>query len=189
LKIGLYGGTFDPIHNGHLRVVVELIARKVVDQIVLIPAGEPQLRQSPPKADGTSRVQMCKLAISDLPAGIKESVTVNELEINRDGPSYAIDTVESLMKEQNSDANEYFWIIGSDAYQKIEQWHRAKELQELVSFIVIDRPGDSAAEDLDGLDIGALDISATQIRNDVSVNGVSPSVRKFIMDRKLYASK
>jgi nicotinate-nucleotide adenylyltransferase len=93
------------------------------------------------------------------------------------------------MNEQNSDANEYFWIIGSDAYQKIDQWHRAKELQELVSFIVIDRPSDGSSEELDGLDIGALDISATQIRNDVSVSGVSPSVRKFILDRKLYASK
>ena len=189
MKIGLYGGTFDPIHNGHLRVVVELNARKVVDQIVLIPAGQPQLRQSAPKADGPSRLQMCKLAISDLPTGIKESVTVNEIEINRDGPSFAIDTVESIMNEQNSDANEYFWIIGSDAYQKIDQWHRAKELQELVSFIVIDRPSDGSSEELDGLDIGALDISATQIRNDVSVSGVSPSVRKFILDRKLYASK
>lgn len=180
-RLGIYGGTFDPIHNGHLRVVVELISRKVVDEILLIPAGEPRLREVAPIADGITRLEMCKLAIDDLPAGIKEKVSVSDIEINRTGPTYAIDTVEELEKK----GAELFWIIGSDAYAKIDSWHRANELQEKVSFIVIDRPGSKS----DGLDIGALDISATEIRNDREVNGTSPSVRKFITQRKLYASK
>ena len=180
-RTGIYGGTFDPIHNGHLRVIVELISRKVVDQIILIPAGEPLLRENVPKADGPTRLEMCKLAVNDLPSGVKEKVTVSDIEIKRNGPSYAIDTVEELEKS----GDDLFWIIGSDAYAKIDKWHRAEELQEKVSFIVIDRPGDTG----DGLDIGALDISATEIRNDSQVNGTSPSVRKFITERKLYASK
>jgi nicotinate-nucleotide adenylyltransferase len=124
---------------------------------------------------------MCKLAIIDLPAGIKERVSVSEIEINRSGPSYAIDTVEEFEKS----GKELFWIIGSDAYSKIEKWHRATELQDKVSFIVIDRPGDNG----EGLDIGALEISATEIRSDSQVNGTSPSVRKFIAERKMYASQ
>lgn len=124
---------------------------------------------------------MCKLAIIDLPAGIKERVSVSEIEINRIGPSYAIDTVEEFEKS----GKELFWIIGSDAYSKIEKWHRASELQDKVSFIVIDRPGDNG----EGLDIGALEISATEIRSDSQVNGTSPSVRKFIAERKMYASQ
>lgn len=180
-KTGIYGGTFDPIHNGHLRVVVELISRKIVDQIILIPAGEPRLRESAPKADGPTRFQMCKLAVEDLPTGVKEKVFVSDIEIKRSGPSYAIDTVEELAKS----GDDLYWIIGSDAYEKIDKWHRADELEEQVSFIVIDRPGDSG----DGLDIGALDISATEIRSDSQVNGTSPSVRKFITERKLYASQ
>ncbi len=180
-RTGLFGGTFDPIHNGHLRVVVELISRKVVDSIILIPAGEPLLRENTPKADGPTRLEMCKLAVNDLPSGVKEKVTVNDIEIKRHGPSYAIDTVEELEKS----GDDLFWIIGSDAYAKIDKWHRAEDLREKVSFIVIDRPGDTG----DGLDIGALDISATEIRNDSQVNGTSPSVRKFITERKLYASK
>jgi len=124
---------------------------------------------------------MCKLAITDLPAGIKERVNVSEIEINRNGPSYAIDTVEEFEKS----GKELFWIIGSDAYSKIEKWHRASELQDKVSFIVIDRPGDNG----EGLDIGALEISATEIRSDSQVNGTSPSVRKFIAERKMYASQ
>ncbi|MFM8921383.1 MAG: nicotinate (nicotinamide) nucleotide adenylyltransferase [Candidatus Nanopelagicaceae bacterium] len=183
MKIGIYGGTFDPIHNGHLRVVVELLTRKVVEKIILVPAGAPQLRQSTPTADGATRFRMCQLAIEDLPESIKGQVAVSDLEILREGPSFAIDTINQI-KDQNL-KDEFFWIIGSDAYEKIDSWHRAAELKESVSFIVIDRPGGES----DGLDIGALDISATQIRADRAVHGVSPSVRKFIQERKLYASK
>lgn len=145
----------------------------------MIPAGDPQLRDAP-KVDGATRLEMCKVAINDLPSGIKEKVSVSDIEVKRSGPSYAIDTVEAL-----EGSNELFWIIGSDAYAKIDNWHRSEELQDKVSFIVIDRPGD----DGDGLDIGALDISATEIRSDSQVNGTSPSVRKYITERKLYASK
>ena len=184
-KTGIYGGTFDPIHNGHLRVVVELISRKIVDQIILIPAGEPRLREAAPIADGPTRLEMCNLAISDLPNGIKDKVTVSDIEILRSGPSYAIDTVEALEKS----GDELFWIIGSDAYANIDKWHRSEELQEKVSFIVVDRPGSNQGDSKESLDIGALDISATEIRRDEEVNGTSPSVRKFIIQRKLYASK
>ena len=187
-RIGIYGGTFDPIHNGHLRVVVELITRKVVDQIILIPAGEPKLRENAPVADGQTRLEMCRLAVSDLPVGIKEHVEVSDIEVVRSGPSYAIDTVSEIEKSKGNNV-ELFWIIGSDAYEKIEDWHRSKELQEKVSFIVIDRPGVKSGDKGDGLDIGALNISATDIREDKEVSGVSPSVRKYITERKLYASK
>lgn len=186
-KLGIFGGTFDPIHNGHLRVIVELLTRKIVDKIILIPAGDPLLRKQPPVADGSTRFEMCKLAIQDLPNGIKDQVTVSDIEINRAGPTYAIDTVKELAKS----GDELFWIIGSDAYEKIDKWHRADELREQVSFIVIDRPGDGGK----GLDIGALDISATNIRSRIKsrsgeeANGTSPSVRKYITERNLYAGK
>lgn len=187
-RVGLYGGTFDPIHNGHLRVVAELLNRNIVDEIILIPAGQPRLRENAPVADGVTRLEMCKLAISDLPTSLKDRVKASDIEIIRSGPTYAIDTVESL----ESSAVELFWILGSDAYSKIDNWHRSAELKERVNFIVIERPGTSESE---GLDIGALDISATEIRSsaekgsDQELPGVSPSVRKFISDRKLYAGK
>lgn len=183
-RIGLYGGTFDPIHNGHLRVVVELLSRKIVDEIILIPAGQPLLRETAPIVDGASRYEMCKLAIADLPTGIKELVSVSDIEIKRVGPSFAIDTVEQIENSETG-AKELYWIVGSDAYANLEKWHRHQELEEKVSFIVIDRPGANG----DGIDIGALDISATQVRGDSQLNGISPSVRKFITERKLYASK
>jgi nicotinate-nucleotide adenylyltransferase len=185
-KLGIYGGTFDPIHNGHLRVVVELLSRKIVDQIILIPAGEPRLREQQPIVDGASRLEMCELAINDLPRELRDRVSASDIEIKRSGSTYAIDTVEELEKS----GDELYWIIGSDAYAKVDQWHRSEDLKEKVSFIVIDRPG---AELEHGIDIGALDISATEIRTDINKNrepvGVSPSVRKYIAERKLYAGK
>ena len=116
-----------------------------------------------------------------MPGGIREKVSVSDLEIKRNGPSYAIDTVEALEKAEL----ELFWIIGSDAYAKIDKWHRAEDLKEKVSFIVIDRPGDDGS----GLDIEALDISATEIRKSQEFSNTSPSVRTYITERKLYASK
>lgn len=172
-----------------------------MDEIILIPAGAPRLREHAPHADGATRLEMCKLAITDLPSGVKERVTVSDVEIKRSGESFAIDTVANFISStdsdktsvKNSDKSELFWIIGSDAYSKIDQWHRAAELKELVSFIVIDRPGAEAGSNIKAIDIDALDISATQIRSELEnatdSHGVSPTVRKFISERKLYASK
>lgn len=183
-KIGIYGGTFDPIHNGHLRVVVELLTRKVVDQIVLVPAGQPLLKENQPIAKSEDRLKMCQLAITDLPSDIRNKVLVSDVEINRPGPSYAIDTVDFFEKENPS--KELFWILGSDAYSNIENWHRSVELQEKVNFIVIDRPGTA---DGSAMDIDAIDISSTKIRNDKTFSAVSTSVRKYILEKKLYVSK
>lgn len=176
-KIGIYGGTFDPIHNGHVKVIGQLLSRSVVDQILVIPAGDPLLRENAPTASGPDRFEMCKLATKDF-----NKVTVLDLEIKRSGPSYAIDTVEEIKK--NNPSAELFWIIGSDAYEKIDKWHRSEELQDLVNFIVVERPGYS-----DGIDIDALNISATQIRQDKDLNGVPFLVQKYIKEKKLYASK
>ena len=96
MKVGLYGGTFDPIHNGHIRVIEEVISRKLVDRLLVVPAGEPRLRENAPVATGAQRRAMCQLAISVLPAEISSHVEVNPIEVLRQGPSYAIDTVEAI---------------------------------------------------------------------------------------------
>lgn len=176
-KIGIYGGTFDPIHNGHIQVIAQLLARGIIDQIILIPAGQPLLRENSPVASGIDRLQMCKLATAEL-----KGVTVSDLEIKRSGPSYAIDTAIEI-QSQNPES-ELFWIIGSDAYEKIDLWHQSSALKELVSFIVIERPGYG-----DGLDIDAIDISATEIRQGHDLSSVPFAVRNYINEKKLYASK
>ena len=182
-KIAIYGGTFDPIHIGHLHVISEIISRGLADKILLIPAGEPQLRDAQPIASASDRRAMCQVALRDLPAEVSGKVEVNPIEILRQGPSFTIDTVEAVAQSYPED--QIALIIGTDAFTKIHQWHRASELQDMVEFIVIDRPEFPGKSNLD---IGALDISATQVRAG-DLTSVSPNVATYIKEHDLYASK
>ena len=181
-KLGIYGGTFDPIHRGHLHLIEEVLARKVVDRIILIPAGQPQLRSSQTLATGQQRREMCLAALKDLPTSISQLVEVNPIEILRSGPSYTIDTVEAI--KQTFPDDQLYLLLGTDAYEKIDEWHRSKDLSDLVEFVVIDRP------DFPGrptLDIDALNISATSVRSG-DFSALSPSVSAYIKEHNLYAS-
>ena len=182
MKLGLYGGTFDPIHNGHLHVITQLLERAVVDRILVIPAGEPRLRENAPIASGADRRAMCQLAINDLPAEIRSKVEVNPIEILRMGPSYTIDTVEAVAQAYPDD--EIVLIVGTDAAAKLDQWHRVDELMKMVTLEVIQRPGSIAnlARDID-----AIDVSATQVRLHQS-DQLSPSVAAYIKEHNLYVS-
>ena len=180
-RIGLYGGTFDPIHNGHFYVITELLERDVVDQIILVPAGEPWLREKAPIASGEDRLKMCQLAVAELDLG--DEVLVNSIEIRRSGPSYTIDTVEALKATYPND--KIALILGTDAHSNIDQWHRSDELKKLVEVLVIDRPDFPGSPTLD---IDALKISATAVR-DGEFDLLPPAVVTYIKERGLYASK
>ena len=155
-----------------MHVITQLLRRDVVDQILLFPAGQPRLREHDPVATGAQRRAMCELAL----------VEVNPIEILRDGPSYTIDTVEAVAQSYPDDS--LHLIIGSDAYSKLDQWHRVDDLKKLVTFIIIERPGSES--DL-GIDIGALNVASTGIREGSS-REYSPSVAHFIKEHHLYGS-
>mgnify|MGYP000511729919 CR=1 FL=1 len=183
MRIGLYGGTFDPIHNGHLHVIHELISRKVVDKVLVLPAGEPRLREHAPIASGPQRRTMCQLAVNELPADIKKHIEVNPIEVLREGPSYTIDTVEAVAQAFEGDT--IVLIVGTDAYEKIDQWHRAEELKKMVEFVVIDRPEFPGEHNTS---VDAIAVSATDIRAHKS-DAVPAAVAAFIKENNLYASK
>jgi len=178
-RVGIYGGTFDPIHLGHLHVITQLFEKDLVDQLLLIPAGQPLLREGAPIATAQQRRAMCQLALADLPAEIATKVQVNPIEVLRMGPSYAIDTVEAVAQTYPDDS--IIVIIGQDAAEKLDQWHRIDALRKMVQFLVIGRPGYAG----DGIDIGALDVAATTIRQGLSAD-VSSSVAAFIRENNLY---
>ncbi len=178
-RVGIYGGTFDPIHLGHLHVITQLFEKDLVDQLLVIPAGQPLLRDNAPVASAQQRRAMCQLALSDLPSDIAAKVQVNPIEILRMGPSYAIDTVEAVA--QNYPDDSLVLIIGQDAADKLDQWHRIDELRAMVEFLIIGRPGYTG----NGVDIGALDVAATTIRQGLSAD-VSSSVAAFIIENNLY---
>ena len=182
-KIAIYGGTFDPIHLGHLHVIAEVIKRDIADRILLVPAGQPRLRDAEPSATGGDRRAMCQAALKDLAPEIAARVEVNPIEILRSGPSYSIDTIEAVAQTYPGD--QILLILGTDAFSKIEEWHRSKELQDMVDFIVIDRPDFPGSPNLD---INALNVSATAVRAGDFEN-VSPHVAAYIKEHNLYASK
>ncbi len=184
-RIGLYGGTFDPFHEGHLHLIEQLLSLDLVDELIVVPAGKPWLRGSAPIAPPADRLAMAQMAIKDLPAQIRDHVWVNDIEIKREGPTYTIDTVEEFKKYQ-PDAR-WILILGSDVYSGIKKWHRAAELRELVEFLVIARDGE-------GLNIDALPVSASGIRQQIkagesAIKYLPESVWTYIKERNLYASK
>ena len=164
---------------GHLHVITQLIEKKIVDQLLVVPAGEPLLRSQAPQATAQQRRAMCQLALSDLPSHVASKVQVNPIEVLRIGPSYAIDTVEAVAQSFPEDS--IVLIVGEDAADKLEQWHRIDELRTMVAFLVISRPGYQG----NGIDIGALPVAATTIRAGLSAD-VSSSVATFIRDNDLY---
>jgi nicotinate-nucleotide adenylyltransferase len=178
-RVGIYGGTFDPIHLGHLHVITQLISRNLIDQLLVVPAGVPLLRDKAPVATGAQRRAMCQLALSDLVPEIAAKVQVNPIEILRTGPSFTIDTVEAVKQTFPDDT--IVLIIGQDAAEKLENWHRIDELRAMVEFLVIKRPGYTG----EGIDIDALPVAATTIRQGLSAD-LSSSVATFIRENNLY---
>jgi nicotinate-nucleotide adenylyltransferase len=114
-----------------------------------------------------------------LPAAVASKIQVNPIEVLRTGPSYAIDTVEAVAQSYPDDT--LVLIIGQDAADKLDQWHRIDELRTMVEFVVISRPGYEG----NGIDIGALPVAATTIRDGLSAE-VSSSVASFIRENNLY---
>lgn len=184
-RIGLYGGTFDPIHRGHLYLIEQLFARDIVDELIVVPTGEPWLRNRAPFASPQDRLAMAQLAVKELPENIRSHVWVSDVEVRRSGPTYTIDTVQEL-KASRPDAR-WLLILGSDAYADIERWHRSAELQMLIEILVIARDGE-------GLNIEALPVSASRIRaqiqaHETEIKYLPESVWAYIKERNLYVSK
>ena len=162
-----------------MHVITQLIEKKIVDQLLVVPAGQPLLRDQAPHASAQQRRTMCQLALLDLPTEVASKVQVNPIEVLRTGPSFAIDTVEAVV--QNYPDDQIVLIVGQDAADKLDLWHRIDELRTMVEFVVISRPGFQG----NGIDIGALPVAATTIREGLSAD-VSSSVAAFIRENNLY---
>jgi nicotinate-nucleotide adenylyltransferase len=140
--IGIFGGTFDPIHYGHLRIAEEVAEMIDVRKMHFIPAGYPRLRGSP-EASLQHRTAMVGLAIEGNPRFI-----LDEREIRRPGVSYSVESLRELKQELGEDATLCF-VTGADAFMNLASWHRWRELFELCHFIIAARPGHVLTENLD----------------------------------------
>lgn len=134
MRIGLFGGTFDPIHIGHLRAAMEVKQGFDLDQIVFIPAALPPHKTQGAVSDAADRLEMVGLAVRG-----HSGFTVSDVELKRSGPSYSIDTINHFKRSTSKDTG-IFFISGLDAFLEIDTWKSYTELFKQVAFIVIARP-------------------------------------------------
>ncbi len=182
-RIGVYGGTFDPIHLGHLilaRVALETFG---FEKIVFIPAaGSPHKRDRRLSAPDI-RYAMLRAAIQGEPG-----LDLDDIELRRPPPSYTVDTMEA-MRDREPGA-EWFYLVGEDNLPRLTTWHRFGDLEKLVRFVILERSG-VRTEHPYATVRKYVDISATEIRNRVATGRsirylVPPPVEKIIRDEQLY---
>lgn len=190
-RIGVMGGTFDPIHHGHLVAASEVAQSFGLDEVIFVPTGKPW--QKDEVTESEHRYLMTVIATASNP-----SFTVSRVDIDREGPTYTIDTLRDL-KQQRPDA-ELFFITGADAIAQILGWRDHRELWDLAHFVAVSRPGHELStdglpsENVSQLEIPALAISSTDCRARVRRGHpvwylVPDGVVQYIAKHHLYRSK
>ncbi len=131
--LAIYGGTFDPVHLGHLRAALEVAEELDLDKVYFMPCAEPPFRKDV-RATAAERLEMVRLAIAGNPR-----FDISDLEIRRGGKSYAVESLEELKREQP--ASRLCFLVGADAFFSIHSWYQPMKLFELADFAVMTRPG------------------------------------------------
>lgn len=192
-RIIVFGGTFDPIHNGHLAIARCLRDELDAEKVLVVPAGRPWLRDGPPVAAAEHRLLMAELAIEG-----EDRIEVSNVDVIRDGTTYSIDTIRDLRGHYGDD-REYILAVGSDAAATLHRWHRYDELIEICTIAVIERPGTPTREpnlfpfqvitirgpmvDLSGSEIRLLYASGEVV---AAAKCVPQLTHRFIIENRLY---
>jgi nicotinate-nucleotide adenylyltransferase len=191
-RIGVFGGTFDPPHLGHLVAASEAASRCALDEVVFVPTGDPWQKQHLKITDASARLAMTRLAVESDPL-----FRVSTCDIEREGATYAVDTVADVRAEYDEDVELYF-IIGADSLENLHTWHRVEELCKAVKFIALNRPGHSRREvdtsfgaQVEFIDMPAVDVSSTECRQRVRDGQpirylVPDAVEAYVREHGLY---
>lgn len=161
VRLGVFGGTFDPVHVGHLAIARAALEAVPLDRILFVPARRSPLKDRGPIADAADRLAMLESAIADEPR-----FAVSRMELDRDGPSYTVETLERL-----GGADELFLILGSDALADFPRWKDATKVAALATLLVADRPGAPVSAPVGSVrifDAPRLDISSFELRARVA---------------------
>ena len=200
LKIGILGGTFDPIHIGHLAIAEAALDRLALDRVILIPAGRPWLKSGQVVSSPEHRLAMARLAINDKPG-----LEVSSIEIDRPGPTYTVDTLVELREELGSGV-ELYLVLGMDSVRELRRWREPERLFGLCTVVAVSRPEicDLSSAEIERSFTAAhgrtrtirgpmLDVSATDTRTRVAEGRsisdcVPPSVERHIREHGLYGA-
>ena len=179
MRIGIFGGTFDPVHVGHIVVATTVHHALQLDETRVIVAADPWQKDPPPIAPAAERYAAVQAAIYDID---DPSIHADAREVQRGGPTYTIDTVEELLALNPS--AELFLVVGYDAAKHIDSWHRVDELRSLVTLVVVNRPRFDEVVDVPGwkvevVDIPSIDVSSSMVRERLAaglpVDGLVPA--------------
>ncbi|NLJ52458.1 MAG: nicotinate (nicotinamide) nucleotide adenylyltransferase [Alcaligenaceae bacterium] len=191
-KIGLLGGSFNPIHKAHIKLALSALEQLPLEHVELLPAGQPWQKDSL-SVSSEHRLQMLKIAAEGHP-----KIIFNTMEIERDGPTYTIDTVREL-----DDNIDYYWLMGTDQLQNFPTWNGWKEIMQKLTLVVAKRPDYSseipkimldaqvAGKEIIQILFDEIDISSTEVRlrlakgEDVS-DYIHPGVLRYIKEHTLY---
>jgi len=184
-KNGILGGSFDPIHNGHLYIAKKAKELLQLDKVIFVPAARPPHKENQTLTNNNYRLEMITLGIENYPDFI-----ISNIELIRAGKNYTVDTIPIL--QQLYPNSEFYLIIGADMANDIKNWHRADELLQMVMPVTFERPGYTITNnDVKVLSADLIDVSSTKIRDkvrrDEDISGLVPeTVAEFIKDRRLY---
>jgi nicotinate-nucleotide adenylyltransferase len=190
-RVGIMGGTFDPIHNGHLVAASEVADRFGLDEVVFVPTGQPWQKADEPVSSAEDRYLMTVIATASNPG-----FRVSRAEIEREGPTYTVDTLRDFRAEYGPKA-QLFFITGADALEKILSWKDTDQMFELAHFIGVTRPGfplsaaHVPADAVSLVQVPAMAISSTDCRARVAAGKpvwylVPEGVVQYIAKRRLY---
>jgi nicotinate-nucleotide adenylyltransferase len=198
--IGVFGGTFNPIHYGHLRMAQEVAEVLKLDKVLFVPAGNPPLKNSE-LAEASDRYEMVKMAIA-----ANSSFLVSDLEVHQKGKSYTVMTLQNLISQVSHENAELFFILGIDAFADFHLWYKPEQLLALTHLVVISRPGftftslvsspyvpNLSEEDMEKLDKNEIHICSSELSDSNQMAyfckliplGISASlIRKLIRNGK-----
>jgi len=200
LRVGIFGGSFDPVHRGHLVLAQCCLEQAELDAVWFVPADEQPLKPDGPQASGARRLAMLELAVEDC-----AEFSVSTIELDRGGVSYTVDTLESLCEEEPT--AELFFLMGADSLAELPRWHRATEVCKLATPLIVHRAGAEEpnfrilhnflslerADKIERLQVEmpATPISSSQIRQLIAAGSdwdemVVPRVAEYIREHRLY---
>ena len=200
MRVGVFGGTFDPMHLGHLTVARSIQATLELDKVLFVPAGQPWMKAGTPVSPVKDRVEMVQLAVAR-----HKTFELSTIEADRPGPSYAVDTMDTLQRQLGS-RSALFFLLGSDALMDIGKWKDPQRLIQLCQLVAFARPGcrllrmEALEAAVPGVskrvilaDVPQVDIRATDIRCRVaegrSIQRLVPrAVERYILEHGLYGA-
>ena len=195
-QIGVFGGTFDPIHNGHLAIAESVRLQLGLDKVIFVVAADQWLRKHPPEASATDRFNMVELAVGTVPY-----FSASNVDLVREGHTYTVDTLRDL-RTQLGDSVVFKLIIGADSANSFHQWKHAEKIQNFATIVLVGRPTMKIKTPLLGGDLNTdievkylegpmVNVSATMIRNlnksEKQIEEFTPqAVIDYIKSKRLY---